>query len=169
LLKRSSDVEPTSEGWQAARARTAGGATTATVDTASTGEASEDFALLVRDLFGNGAGAGVGRLAAQWHCPPCEQQRQGPFPPQQQQQPCAAEDAAALQQQCRACGRAAQCGHFVVGAASMRPESISVLREDWLPQAQSVAGRVSAGTSMAASHTRTFAAIRLQTRIRSGW
>ena len=124
-----------------ASTRNVEGTRIATVATPPDEEADgEDLVLSVRELGGNGSGTGADLLSQQWHTPPL-----------QQQHPCLP------QQECRVRDAAAQCGHLAAVAASARAES--------LPQSQAIAGRVSTGTRMAASHTRAFAAMVLQSRI----
>jgi len=137
---------------------------------ASEGADSDGFVLSVRESPGNGSGAGSDLFTEHWHGPPCE-----PKPPLQQHDPsapqqlrCWAEGAAVLpQQECRSCDRAAQCGHFAAGESAARPDFISARCDPGLPQLQAITGRVSAGTDMAASHTRTFAVMLLQRGIAS--
>jgi hypothetical protein len=124
---------------------------------------SADRALSVRELPGNGSDAGADLLAAHWHGPPCE-----PHPPLQQHIPlplqqvpgCAEVARVPPQQECRA--RAAQRGHFAAGMACVPAGFHAVDRGEGRMQLQAVKGRVSAGTSTAASHTRILAVMLLQ-------
>lgn len=136
--------------------RTTDGTTIATV-TASEDETGDDFVVSVRELLGNGSGAGSEWLAEHWHRLPCEpapplqQQQDDPLAPQQPR--CCAEDAAlSPQQECCVRDRAAQCGHLAAGAAST---AFTADCDDWFPQSQAITGRVCTGTSAAASHTRS--------------
>jgi hypothetical protein len=103
----------------------------------------EDFVLSVRELPGKGTGAGADWFAAHRHGPPCE-----PGPPLQQQQ----RQVPLPLQQHRCCA-----------------EDTAARRGESLPRLQAIPGRVSAGTSMAASHTKTFAVMLLHSRITSAW
>ena len=63
-----------------------------------------------------------------------------------------------LQQECRT--RDGQRSTGTGNRRSVRPRG----GKEWVPQSQGIAGRVSAGTNMAASHTRSFAVILSQNR-----
>ena len=126
-LNRSGVLEPRIVACRLAWTTTAAGTRIATVATPPKADVdSEDVVLSVRELPGNGSGAGTALLAAHRHGPPCEpnpplqQQWHGPFP--QQQHLCWVEDTAVPpQQECRVCAPAAQCGHFAAGVASAPP------------------------------------------------
>ncbi|MHB0960139.1 MAG: hypothetical protein ACYC0X_20935 [Pirellulaceae bacterium] len=137
----------------------AGGTGTATVISPSNEGIDNDFVVSVRELLGNGSGAGTDSLSEHRHGPPL-QQPHDPLAPQQL--PCFAEDAAVPpQQECRGCDPLVQCGHFPAGAASARAGFTAIDSAGWFPQLHAITGRVSAGTSVAASHTRAFAVMLL--------
>ncbi len=112
--------------------RTSDGTTITTV-TASEDVTGDDFVVSVRELLGNGSGAGSEWLAEHWHelprgpGPLLQQQQDGPLAPQQLR--CCAEGAAGPpQQECWGRGPSVQCGHFAVGADSARPDFAAVER-----------------------------------------
>ncbi|MGA2067862.1 MAG: hypothetical protein ABSG86_23035 [Thermoguttaceae bacterium] len=91
MLRRSSEVQPGSDGCPAVCAKTRDGTTT--VATVPEDTASRDFVLSVRELLDKGAVGGTQPFFAHRHVPPLEcpapfeqQQQVDPVPQQQQQQ-----------------------------------------------------------------------------------
>ena len=167
MLNRSGAVEPKrAVGCWWVPARTAGGTKTAAVVMPPNGDVDNDnLQPSAGDSFDIGPGAGAESFAAQLQEAPCEhwplqQQEPAAFVPPQHPR-CEEPPVDLPQHDGSVRGPRSQFGHAVTGAAAEQPTCPTVDRGDWLPQLQTVRGRASTGTSTAASHTITRAAMLL--------
>ena len=169
MLNRSGVVEPKRDAccrWRPPR--TAGGTTTAMAVTLPNGEVDNDnFEPSAGDSFDIGSGAGVDSFAAHWQIAPCAHrpwQQQDPDALVRPQHPRCDESSVELPQHDGSTGALrSQCGQAGAGAREEHWTGSSVGRQAWLSQLQTVRGRASTGTSMAASQTITRAAMLLWT------